>query len=179
MPDYANNWLAGVVMEAHENDGVWKFTIRPCDDSGIVTLWPQCHENNSRNYSKNSHVEFTTLKRRNLQDPEKVNDLTKLRAISEPELEYILSERYTKGIFYTEVGPVLLYLNFWGDLENRATDPSLQDVFEAGRQDVLDKIVPHPYKLAEFVYRAMNLNEMNALRQEDQTIILSGNSFVD
>lgn len=178
--DQSDGWVAGTVVEAHENKGVWKFSIRPClADAGVVTLWPQCCPNSRlQTYSYNtSHVEFITLKRRNLQDARLCGDLTKVRGISEPEVERILAERFMQHQFYTEVGPVLMYLNYWGDLDDSPTSlvpPTMQEVWEAGERRLLHQIAPHPYKLADRVYRSMNLDARDAIRHENQTILLTG-----
>mgnify|MGYP003385824300 FL=1 len=183
--DQSDVWVAGTVVEAHENKGVWKFFIRPClPDGGVVTLWPQCCPSSSlQTYSySTSHVEFSTLKRRNLQDASQCGDLTKLHGISEPEVERILAERFLQHQFYTEVGPVLMYLNYWGDLDTSSNDditipsvPTLHEVWEAGERRLLHQIAPHPYKLADRVYRAMNLDARDTIRHENQTILLTGN----
>ena len=60
-----------------------------------------------------------------------------------------------------------------------AVAPTLQQVFEAGERHLLHHIAPHPYKLADRVYRAMNLSARDALRHENQTILLTGNYYVD
>mmetsp|Transcript_22181 Transcript_22181/g.37559 ORF Transcript_22181/g.37559 Transcript_22181/m.37559 type:complete len:931 (-) Transcript_22181:748-3540(-) len=191
----SDEWEAGTVVEAQENSGVWKFSVRRLEiGAGVVTIWPQY---SADSYTHNtSFVNFDTLKRRNLQEAETVHDLTKLHGVSQPEVERILSERFLKHMFYTEVGPVLIYLNYWGDLDNdssaearvvRGADstvmssepavaPTLLQVFEAGERHLLHQITPHPYKLAERVYRAMNLDARDALRHENQTIILTGES---
>jgi hypothetical protein len=185
-------WEAGSVVDVQENSGVWKFSVRRLEvGAGVVTIWPQCSGVQSHN---SSFLEFDSIKRRNLQDAETVHDLTKLHGVSEPEVERILADRFLKHLFYTEVGPVLMYLNYWGDLDNNskaearvvvgedstamstnpAVAPSLLQVFEAGERRLLHQITPHPYKLAERVYRAMNLDARDELRHENQTIILTG-----
>jgi hypothetical protein len=57
---------------------------------------------------------------------------------------------------------------------NPAVPPSLQQVFEAGERHLMYQVAPHPYKLADRVFRAMNLDARDAARHENQTIILTG-----
>jgi hypothetical protein len=121
--DTIDGWVAGTVVDAQENKGLWKFYIRPClPDASVVTLWPQCISGTgAHNHSAGGFVEFDTLKRRNLQEAGRAHDLTKVLGVSEPEVERILAERFLQHQFYTEVGPVLMYLNYWGDLDSYDT----------------------------------------------------------
>ncbi|EFA78234.1 myosin IB [Heterostelium album PN500] len=93
------------------------------------------------------------------------DDLVMLPKISEEEIVENLKKRYMNDFIYTNIGPVLISVNPFRNLNNTG-----DDYVEAYRGKHAQEVPPHIYQLAESSYRAMKND------QENQCVIISGES---
>ncbi|GAM17836.1 hypothetical protein SAMD00019534_010110 [Acytostelium subglobosum LB1] len=88
-----------------------------------------------------------------------------LPKISEDEIVENLKKRYMNDFIYTNIGPVLISVNPFRNLNNTG-----DDYVDAYRGRHAQEVPPHIYQLAEASYRAMKND------QENQCVIISGES---
>jgi myosin-5 len=98
----------------------------------------------------------------------KVEDLTKLPNLHEPNLLLTLHERFKLGDIYTYTGPILLALNPFKKLPALYSDANLKRYLTA---DIGHELPPHAWRIADRAYK-----NMAADGGKNQSVLVSGES---
>lgn len=134
--------------------------------------------------------EFSDLKLRNPQNSSDQDDLIDLLYLNEPAILHCLQERYFHNCIYTYTGPILIAVNPFQQM-NIYSSKILQEYYNYGLikshgVDVVKKLSPHVYAIADNSYRKMMNSLLNVHVSQkrnpqtteicNQSILISGES---
>lgn len=114
--------------------------------------------------------------RRNQESP---TDLTALEQLHEPAVVYCLSRRYRENHIYTHTGKILLALNPFQYLPDLYGEDVMQHYWQANDAGSVGngrRPAPHVYAVAEDAYRSAIRSLQSAGKEENQSILVSGES---
>jgi myosin V len=103
------------------------------------------------------------------------HDLAQLPYINEPEILSILHRRYTIQQPFVFIGPILLTVNPFINIEFY-DDHHLQQYIRYGELRNLTHLPSHLYKIAHTAYHHMFIDLFDQDKRENQTIVITGDS---
>lgn len=210
-PDRTDNWVkAKIVSIAKYNPPVSAYRKPDLDamKQSVFVLDLQDDHNNVLGQIEvlsapmpNSLEEYEAVKLRNLEGDgpddksaaKHVNDLIALSYLHEPAIMYCLQQRFLLDRIYTSTGPILLAVNPFKNLGiySAKTVTLYRDAGAAAKfnSDMVKKLPPHPFQIADNAYRNMVSNALlnkSLLRSnpygeaglvaQNQSILVSGES---
>jgi myosin-5 len=185
-------WFRGIVIGININP-VYNKSTKTTTVSWAIEVQSQDNEHGRTetivtSLLPDSNSEYEFVKLRNAIDDgrvDQIEDLTVLNNLHEPSILNSLKKRFEKKFIYTNIGPVLIALNPFQNLDIY-NDRFISIYRNYGEIEIKDKLTapsPHVYKVADEAYRFMQ----KALRENDlrytggktiynQSILVSGES---
>jgi myosin V len=121
-------------------------------------------------------VEFQHVKKRDIAATGTVTDMTSLSFLNEPEMVECLRRRYFDRFIYTSIGPILVAVNPFEQLnEDVYSTKTIEKYFEAD-QMTLKGLGPHVFQISNSAYTHMFIDKYDPDKRENQSILINGES---
>ena len=190
---YNNNWEEGIVqkissftypsssslssnqdeneeemkLERKEGTLCWKIELLPTTITtrSIKKIKELIIENNLEIYQRSDYSNISECE-----------DLTHLSLINEPEVLYLLNQRFKRQLNYITIDSILLFINPFQKKDTRENHQMTKLYINQGEIRNLKILPPHIFKTADIAYRRMFVDLFDSNRRENQSIIITGDS---
>lgn len=162
-------WRAGIVVSCSCTVEDWIFQI---DDlqGGVVQITTLPLDKHC--------LEFVHVKKRdeNQQLMKDITDMTSLSFLNEPEMIECLRLRYDHQIIYTSIGPILIAVNPFEQLDHTLYSTETIKKYANSDPSTSRQYGPHVFQVSSTAYKKMFIDKYDANKRENQAILVNGES---
>jgi len=163
-------WRAGFVSSHSKDDtGSWIFNITDLTGESLEI---------KTSATDSFCLEFDLVKKRDkdMSGAADVTDMTSLSFLNEPEMIECLRLRYIDKAIYTSIGPILVAVNPFEELDKTVySQDTIQKYFQSD-QATMRKHGPHVFQIANSAYIRMFIDKYDPDKRENQSILVNGES---
>lgn len=123
-------------------------------------------------------LEFLHVKKRdkNHELMKEINDMTSLSFLNEPEMIECLRLRYDHQIIYTSIGPILIAVNPFEQLDDTVYSIETMKKYANSDLSTARQYGPHVFHVSSTAYKKMFIDKFDANKRENQAILVNGES---